>query len=117
MNGGCAAACGRMPVTLLFAAIVIGSIYFLYGSASSELAPQEDQGVVILLPTSAPDATLQQKELFGDQVQDIMAKVPEADQSFQVDQPDPVDRRHDPEAVGPAPPRRHGDPAAAAGPD
>jgi multidrug efflux pump len=74
-----------MPVTLLFAAIVVGSIYFLYGSASSELAPQEDQGVVILLPTSSPSATLQQKQLFGDQVQAIMEKVPEADQSFQVE--------------------------------
>jgi multidrug efflux pump len=76
-----------LPVTLLFAALVIGSIYFLYNSASSELAPQEDQGFVILLPTSAPDATLQQKELFGDQMQGIMSKVPEADQSFQVISP------------------------------
>ena len=76
-----------MPVTLLFAALVIGSIYFLYGSASSELAPQEDQGVVILLPTSAPDATLQQEELFGDQVQAILQKIPEADQTFQVISP------------------------------
>jgi multidrug efflux pump len=76
-----------LPVTLLFAALVIGSIYFLYGSASSELAPQEDQGFVILLPTSAPDATLQQKQLFGDQMQGIMSKVPEADQSFQVISP------------------------------
>jgi multidrug efflux pump len=73
-----------LPVTLLFGILVIGGIYFLYNSASSELAPEEDQGVVILLPTSAPDATLQQKQLFGDQVQSIMAKVPEADQTFQV---------------------------------
>lgn len=76
-----------LPVTLLFAALVIGSIYFLYGSASSELAPQEDQGVVILLPTSAPDATLQQEELFGDQVEAILQKIPEGDQSFQVISP------------------------------
>ena len=76
-----------LPVTLLFAALVIGSIYFLYGSASSELAPQEDQGVVILLPTSAPDATLQQKQLFGDQMQAILSAVPEGDQSFQVISP------------------------------
>ena len=76
-----------IPVTLLFAALVIGSIYFLYGSANSELAPQEDQGVVILIPTSAPDATLQQKEMFSDQVQGIMAKVPEGDQSFQIISP------------------------------
>jgi multidrug efflux pump len=92
-----------MSVTLTFAAIVIGGIYFLYNSASSELAPQEDQGVVILLPTSAPDATLQQKQLFSDQVEGIMSKIPEADQSFQVESPiqsiagitlKPWDQRH-----------------------
>ncbi len=92
-----------MPVTLLFAAIVISSIYFLYASAGSELAPQEDQGVVILLPTAAPDATVQQQELYGDQLQAIMAKIPEADQSFQVISPvlsiagvtlKPWDQRH-----------------------
>jgi multidrug efflux pump len=75
------------PVTLLFTALVIGGIYFLYGSADSELAPQEDQGVVILLPTSAPDATLQQKELYDHQVQDIMAALPEAADTFQVESP------------------------------
>jgi multidrug efflux pump len=74
-------------VALTFAVLVIGSIYFLYNSADQELAPQEDQGVVILLPTSAPDATLAQKQLFSQQVQDIMAKIPEADQTFQVESP------------------------------
>ncbi|MEA2771265.1 MAG: multidrug efflux pump [Acetobacteraceae bacterium] len=92
-----------LPVTLLFAALVIGSIYFLYGSASSELAPPEDQGVIILLPTSAPDATVQQQQLFSDQVQGILSKVPEGDQSFQVISPiqsisgitlKPWDQRH-----------------------
>ena len=39
--------------------IVISGIYYLYSTSSSELAPQEDQGVVILIPSSAPDATLQ----------------------------------------------------------
>jgi multidrug efflux pump len=75
------------PVTLTFVALVIASIYFLYGSANSELAPQEDQGVVLLLPTSAPDATLSQKLLFGDQVAGIMARLPETAQSFQVESP------------------------------
>ena len=74
-------------VALTFAAIVISSIYFLYTSADSELAPQEDQGVVILIPTSAPDATLQQKLLFSDQVLKIMSALPEANQSFQVESP------------------------------
>jgi multidrug efflux pump len=76
-----------LGVTLLFAAIVLGSVYFLYTSADSELAPQEDQGVVILLPTSSPTATLQQKLLFGDQVQKIMTAVPEAEHTFQVEAP------------------------------
>ena len=76
-----------LPVTLIFTALVIGSIYFLYTSADSELAPVEDQGVVILQPTSAPDATLQQKLLFGDQVGHIMASLPEAAQTFQIESP------------------------------
>jgi multidrug efflux pump len=76
-----------MPVTLLFAALVIGSIYFLYNSAGSELAPEEDQGVIILFPTAAPDSTLQQKQMFGDQVQGIISAIPEADQTFQVISP------------------------------
>ncbi|HVZ10201.1 efflux RND transporter permease subunit [Rhodopila sp.] len=74
-------------VMLAFGLIVIGSIYFLYTTSDAELAPQEDQGVVILMPTSAPDATLQQKMLFGDQVQSILSQVPERDQSFQVESP------------------------------
>jgi multidrug efflux pump len=74
-------------VALLFAVIVIGSIYFLYRSADSELAPQEDQGVVILIPSSAPDATLQQKEVFGTQVEQILAAVPEGDKIFQIESP------------------------------
>jgi multidrug efflux pump len=75
------------PVTLMFVALIIGSIYFLYSSADSELAPQEDQGVVLMQPTSAPDATLRQKQLFGDQVAGIMAALPETAQSFQVESP------------------------------
>jgi multidrug efflux pump len=73
-----------MWVTVIFTAIVLGSIYFLATSADSELAPQEDQGVVILIPTASPDATLQQKLLYGKQVQGIMEALPEAEHSFQV---------------------------------
>ena len=40
-----------LPVTAVFALIILGSIYFLYSSATSELAPQEDQGVIITSAT------------------------------------------------------------------
>jgi multidrug efflux pump len=76
-----------LPITLIFTALVVGGIYFLYTSSDSELAPQEDQGVVILLPTSAPDATLRQKLIYGAQVAGIMTRIPEAAQTFQVESP------------------------------
>src|SRR5205823_13020526 len=50
-----------LPVTTVFALIVLGRIWFLYGSAASELAPQEDQGVIITSATSAPNSTLQHR--------------------------------------------------------
>ena len=55
--------------------IVLGSIYFLYGSAKSELAPQEDQGVVITLATAAPNATLEQRQLYARQVYRIVRRL------------------------------------------
>ena len=76
-----------LPVTLVFIVVILGSIYFLYGSAQSELAPQEDQGVVIIIPTSAPTATLQQKELYDAQTFKIFDSLPERDHVFQIEAP------------------------------
>jgi multidrug efflux pump len=76
-----------LPVTVVFALIVLGSIWFLYGSAKSELAPEEDQGVIITSATSAPDATLQQRLMYDRQVYDIFAGYPEMDHIFQLDVP------------------------------
>ncbi len=55
------------PVTAVFVVLVLVSIVLLYRSAKSELAPQEDQGFVLAQSTSAPDATLQRKLLYGGQ--------------------------------------------------
>lgn len=74
-------------VTLVFALFVLGSIYFLFAGSKSELAPQEDQGVVVALTTPAPNATLQQKQLYDDQVYKIFASHPETSLVFQLDQP------------------------------
>jgi multidrug efflux pump len=76
-----------LPVTTVFALVVLGSIYFLYGQAKSELAPQEDQGVIITSSTYAPDATLQQKELYSSQVFKTFTGYPEMDHVFQIDTP------------------------------
>ncbi len=78
---------GYLPVTTVFALIILGSIYFLYGSATSELAPQEDQGVIITSSTNAADSTLQQRELYDRQVYEDFASYPETDHVFQLDMP------------------------------
>jgi multidrug efflux pump len=75
------------PITALFVVIVLGSIYFLYGSAKSELAPQEDQGFVVMLGTPAPNATLQQKLLYHPAVFDIVKKTTNAEHIFQIESP------------------------------
>ncbi|HUB49975.1 MAG TPA: efflux RND transporter permease subunit [Acetobacteraceae bacterium] len=76
-----------VPVTLTFAAIVLGSIYFLYTTATSELAPQEDEGVIISLSTPAPNATLQQKLMYDAQVNKEYQSFPETAHTFQLDVP------------------------------
>jgi len=76
-----------LPVTAVFALIVLTSIYFLYARAKSELAPQEDQGVVITSSTSAPNATLQQRQLYSRQIYEMFASYPEMDHVFQLDVP------------------------------
>src|SRR5262249_31173952 len=76
-----------LPVTGVFAAIVLVSLYFLYGATKSELAPQEDQGVVITLSSTAPTATIDQRLLYGRQVYEIFRDHPETDHVFQLDVP------------------------------
>jgi multidrug efflux pump len=76
-----------LPVTAVFALIVLGSIYFLYNSAKSELAPQEDQGVVITSATNAADSTLQQRQLYDRQIYETFASFPETDHVFELDMP------------------------------
>ena len=72
-----------LPVTVVFALIVLGSIYFLYASAKHELAPQEDQGVIIASLTPAANSTLQQQTLYAEQNYRIYAGHPETDHVFQ----------------------------------
>jgi multidrug efflux pump len=76
-----------LPVTLTFAAIVLGSIYFLFASAKTELAPTEDQGIIITQSLAAPDATLQQRQLYSHKVYQIFASHPETEHVFQIDMP------------------------------
>ncbi|HEY8553894.1 MAG TPA: efflux RND transporter permease subunit [Burkholderiales bacterium] len=73
-----------MPVVLVFAGIVLAATYFLYASASSELAPEEDQGVLISQLTAAPNATLDQTVASAEEVYRVYRAFPETSHVFQV---------------------------------
>jgi multidrug efflux pump len=75
------------PVVAVLVVLVLASIYFMYSTAKSELAPQEDQGFVIVQSTSAPNATLQDKTLYDKEAFDIAWQVAKPDHTFQVDTP------------------------------
>ncbi|MDD2337681.1 MAG: efflux RND transporter permease subunit [Geobacteraceae bacterium] len=74
-----------LVVTAVFSSIIMVSIYFLYATSQSELAPQEDKGIVISLLTTAPNASLQQTQLYTQEVYKIFASYPETDHVFQLD--------------------------------
>ncbi len=75
------------PVVAALVVIVMCAIFFMYTSAKSELAPQEDQGFILAQSTSAPDATLQAKTLYDQQAFDIAWHTAKPDHTFQVDAP------------------------------
>lgn len=72
-------------VTAVFAIIIICSIYFLFITSESELAPQEDQGIIISQVTTSPNATLAQTQLYSNQVNKLYQSFPETGRVFQLD--------------------------------
>jgi multidrug efflux pump len=75
------------PVTAVLVFVVLGSIVFLYRNSQSELAPQEDQGFVLMFATSPPNATLQQKTLYDIATFDVIKQNTKPDHIFQIDAP------------------------------
>lgn len=76
-----------IPVSLVFAALVLASIYFLAAGSKGELAPTEDQGIVLFSSTSAPDATIGQKAMWDSHLNAALLEYPDVDDTFQIDVP------------------------------
>lgn len=72
------------PVTLVFGALILTSIYWLYSNSKSELAPIEDQNLVLVSAVSSPDATLDQKLLYGGEIAKILNSMPQTRSLFQI---------------------------------
>jgi multidrug efflux pump len=63
-------------LVVLGAAVLCLTIY-LFATADSELAPSEDQGVVVAQIKGAPNATYQQMEMYSKQMFDAAVSLPE----------------------------------------
>jgi multidrug efflux pump len=75
------------PVVLTLWAIVAVLMIPFYMFSQRELAPAEDQGVVFGVIQSAPNATLDQTNLFTQQVYDVYHSFPESASVFQITNP------------------------------
>ncbi len=66
-----------LSVTIVFAVVIFISIYFLFVTSQSELAPQEDQGLILTQSTAAPNAPLEQTTRFASQVYQAFQAFPD----------------------------------------
>jgi multidrug efflux pump len=73
-----------LPVTAVFAIIILLSNYFLFTTSASELAPQEDQGIILAQLTTAPNAALPLTTIYSNQMNKVFNEFPETDHIFQV---------------------------------
>jgi multidrug efflux pump len=75
------------PVVFALWAIVALLIVPFYMFSQKELAPTEDQSVVFGIVQAAPNATLDQTNLFATQVNDVYSSFPEKESVFQITSP------------------------------
>lgn len=71
-------------VLIVMGGLLLAGTMFLFATSSSELAPEEDQGMVAAHVQGAPNATSQQMLGYAHQVHELAKTLPEYDQMFQL---------------------------------
>jgi multidrug efflux pump len=71
-------------VIIVMGVFLLGGVAYLYSTARSELAPIEDQGIVLMQASGPPNATVNQMQTYADQIQKIAAAESEYLQMFQI---------------------------------
>ena len=72
------------PVMIVMGALLIACLLLMFKMSQQELAPEEDQGLVLAQVVGAPTATSEQMETYADQVFKIAESAPEYQQMFQI---------------------------------
>jgi multidrug efflux pump len=74
-------------VIIVMGVILLGGVAYLYATARSELAPTEDQGIVLMQASGPPNSTVNQMQTYADQIYQISSAEPEYEQIFQITSP------------------------------
>lgn len=72
------------PVLIAMGVILSLLLGVMFKMSQSELAPEEDQGIVLSQVVGAPTATSEQMQAYARQIFDIAKALPEYDQMFQI---------------------------------
>ena len=74
-------------VIIVMGVILLGGVAYLYATARTELAPTEDQGIVLMQASGPPNSTVNQMQTYADQIYQISSAEPEYEQMFQITSP------------------------------
>ncbi|HTN65939.1 MAG TPA: efflux RND transporter permease subunit [Burkholderiaceae bacterium] len=72
------------PVLIAMAALLVVCLGLMFKMSQSELAPEEDQGLVLSQVVGAPNATSDQMLTYAEQIFQISKAIPEYKQMFQI---------------------------------
>ena len=70
------------PVTVFFALCILASLFVLYSGARKELAPEEDQGIVLTASKAPQYANADYAMTFGREMEKIFKATPEVESTF-----------------------------------
>ena len=73
-----------VPVLVTMGVLLFVLLIVMFKMSQSELAPEEDQGVVLSQVVGSPTATSDQMQTYAQQVYDIAHSIPEYKQMFQI---------------------------------
>ncbi len=69
-------------VMLVFALVVLASIWFMFATTQKELAPTEDQSIMFFQAVGPQTATVEYNQVYANQIIDIFESIPEYHESF-----------------------------------
>ena len=74
-------------VMIVMGALLLVAVVYLFMTSKAELAPIEDQGIVLMQASGPPNATVNQMQTYADQIHEMSSKEPEYQQMFQITSP------------------------------